>query len=68
MISQRKTNKRNVYIGKSKNNYGLTYFAKQNFEKGEYVMSGFGQVFPNQTPSKSIQIDLNKHFYPDKWG
>jgi len=57
-------NKRNTYIGLSKNGYGRAYFAKRDFKKGEVVMMGFGKIIDHQTPHISVQIDVNKHYLP----
>ena len=60
-------NRKNTLVGKSSHKYGFTFFARQNFKKGEVVMLGFGKIIDHQTPHVSVQIAYNKHFLPKKW-
>ncbi len=60
-------NKKNVYIGLSKNGYGYAYFAKKSFKPGESVMIGFGKIVDHQTAHISVQIAYNKHYLPSIW-
>lgn len=60
-------NKENVYCAQSPKGYGLTHFAKKDFKCNATVMSGWGKMIGHQTSRFSIQIDLNKHFIPQKW-
>jgi len=60
-------NKNNVTINESPNGYGLTYFTKRNFKKGEVIVKGFGRIISRQTEHFSVQIGYNAHFSPTKW-
>lgn len=60
-------NKKNVYMQRSKNGYGFTYFAKRDFKKDELVMSGIGKIIDHQTAHCSVQIGHSRHYLPTKW-
>lgn len=60
-------NTKNVYVGRSKNGYGFTYFAKRDFKKSELVIMGFGKIIDHQTAHCSVQIGHNRHYLPIKW-
>jgi hypothetical protein len=60
-------NKENVYCDQSPKSYGLTHFARRNFECGTVLIKGFGKLIDHQTTHFSIQIGFGKHFIPQKW-
>lgn len=60
-------NKKYVSAGHSAKGYGKTYFAKQDFIKGDVIVKGFGRIIDHQTKHISVQIGLNKHFLPQFW-
>jgi len=60
-------NKTNLYIEKSPKNYGLSYFAKKEFNKGDLVFKCYGKTIDHQTNNFSIQIDDKKYIMPSKW-
>ena len=60
-------NKKNVLVSRSSHGYGLTFFARKNFKKGEVVMLGLGKIINHQTPHISVQMGYNKHYLPRKW-
>ena len=60
-------NKRNVYTSRSPKGYGMAYFARKEFKKGDIIMIGFGKVIDHQTAHISVQIGFKKHYIPEKW-
>jgi hypothetical protein len=59
-------NKKNLYIKESDKGYGLSYFSKKKFKKGDVIIKTFGKIIPQQTKKYSMQIDIAKHFLPQK--
>lgn len=60
-------NQKNVYTGTSPKGYGRAYFAKKDFNVGDKIMMGFGNVIDHQTAHMSVQIGMQKHYKPSKW-
>ena len=66
-MSKKINSNRKLFIAKSKNGYGFTYFAKENIKKGECLLTGTGRIIDHQTAHLSIQIGLHEHYIPTKW-
>lgn len=60
-------NTQNVTIGLSEKGYGHTYFATQDFMKGDKIMQCYGKIINHQTAHASMQIGYGCHFLPEKW-
>ena len=60
-------NRNNVLVKRSSKGYGLTYFTKKDFKKGDVVMFGLGKIINHQTSHISVQIAYKKHYLPTKW-
>jgi hypothetical protein len=59
-------NQQNTFVKKSDKGYGLSYFAKRDFKKGQIVMCGYGMIIDHQTPHFSVQISINRYYLPKK--
>lgn len=62
-----KFNQNNMETGRSPKGYGMAYFAKRDFKKGERIMEGYGRIVDHQTSHCSVTIGKDKHYIPEKW-